>query len=103
MYANFEIQPIKLEDVVTAYVGKPHCCMCGCSGEYYYQKAMQEYAGKRRGYPVSDDEINDKKVLRVFNKVIKAQLAGITVTNIKDYIFTAIIGKTQYTLYLKET
>jgi hypothetical protein len=65
------------------YVGKPHSCMCGCSGTYHESKD------------------NFSKCKRVINKMSKNAGHGIEV--IKDYIYTIIIGNTQYSLYLKET
>ena len=89
-----------MSNVNTVYVGKPHRCMCGCSGKYTYTKACQEKSGEDRGYKVADCEVNDAKVQRIINKIRKNQNLGIEV--IDNYIYTVIIGKTQYSLYLFE-
>lgn len=88
---------IKLSDIYSIYVGKPNRCMCGCSGKFTYAKKYQEYSTKDRGYQVTDDEINDARIKRVFNKMKKF---AENVEVIRGEIYTAIIGKTQYTIYL---
>ena len=45
--------------------------MCGCRGKYAYPKARQEQGGKDRGYAVADDEVSDRSVKILFNKVMK--------------------------------
>ena len=93
--------PFNLVDVVDAYVGKPHTCMCGCAGKYYYSKLNKDYGSAHRGYKVEDDEINDSKIARIYNKM-KSNLDRVDVKSLENYIYTMIIGKTQYTLYLKD-
>ena len=101
----FELPNFELPQINSVYVGKPGACMCGCSGKYYYTKDNQKASSKRRGYKVTDDEVSDSKVARVLSKVKRSEENGIEI--IKDratgepYIFTAIIGKTQYTIYKK--
>lgn len=94
-----ELPRFNLNDVSSVYVGKPNKCMCGCSGKYYYTKVNQIWSGKVRGYIVKDDEVSDAKVMRVISKVRANQHVGIE--NIDNKIFTLILGKTQYTIYLK--
>jgi len=84
------------DDVICAYIGKPHACMCGCSGDYYYTSMNAERGGKERGYKVEPDEINDDKV----NKILKVFEAGGRIENLDDYIFTLIRNERQYTIYL---
>lgn len=64
--------------IESVYAGKPHACMCGCSGKY---------------------SKNDKNIQRVINKIKKNSPIEIEVLD--GYIYTVIIGKTQYTIYLK--
>ena len=94
---------IEIKDVLKAYSGKPHRCMCGCSGTYSYSKLRQKEGGEDRGYEVHDDEVNDARIKRIFNKFYKEDGIKIEVIIENDggYIFTKVIGKTQYTLYLK--
>jgi len=84
------------EDVSCVYVGKPNCCMCGCSGDYFYTSKNAAKAGQDRGYEVTEDEINDAKV----NTVLELFEQSGRIENIYDYIFTKIIGGKRYTIYL---
>lgn len=90
---------IKIDNVVSVYVGKPNMCMCGCAGTYTYSEKHRVYASNKRGYQVQDKEVNDKKVKRVVKKVMNTKEE---LEIIDGYIFTTVIGKTQYTVYCKE-
>lgn len=96
-----EMPKLKIEDIKSVYIGKPYACRCGCSGVYYYPQINKELAGEDRGYQVEDDEINDEKVMRVYNKLVKFAKNGIDVqiSLNKEYIFTIVIGKKEYSLY----
>jgi hypothetical protein len=72
--------------------------MCGCAGTYSYNKINQKWSGENRGYEVTDNEVNEKRIKRVVNKVRKNQNLGIE--NIDDYIYTVVVGNTQYSIYL---
>lgn len=95
---SFEVP--ELAKVVKVYVGKPHTCMCGCAGRYTYPKCNQEFGGTDRGYSVGDEEVDDKRATRILNKVKKNAHLGIEVLD--NYIYTVIVGKTQYTVYMKQ-
>ncbi len=95
----FEMPKISLNQISSAYNGKPGC-MCGCNGKYSYLKMNQEYASKDRGYEVSDDEISQRSVVFVWNKLIKEAKRGIEV--IGNYIYLMDIGERRYALYLKK-
>lgn len=91
---------LELKDINCAYIGKPNECMCGCSGEYFYTKANQEKSGKNRGYKVSDEEVDERKIQTVLVKMIKNAEKGIEVLDLGDrYIFTLILGSKQYVIY----
>jgi hypothetical protein len=96
----YVLPEIKLEQVDSVYIGKPGRCMCGCSGNYTYTKANQEWSGKHRGYAVDDEAVNDKRVQYVISKIAKNAAAGIECT--QDYIYQQVIGQTQYDIYLKQ-
>lgn len=92
-----QIITIDVNKVSSVYVGKPHMCMCGCAGVYYYTSQNKDWSSKNRGYALDEDDINDAKVIRVIQKFVKdPQIAD----NIDNYIFTKVIGKTQYTIYM---
>jgi hypothetical protein len=99
-YKIYELPRIKWNNINCTYIGKPHSCMCGCSGKYSYIKETQIYAGKNRGYDVPANDIHEKSVKFTINKLQKFQTNGIEV--IKDYIYSLNIGNKQYTLYLQK-
>lgn len=91
MTNNIHLQP---EDIQCAYSGKPGCA-CGCNGKYYYAKKFQAEAGKRRGYPVTKNEVNDTQIVRILN-VIKENAAAAEVGS--SYI-SVTVGNRVYTVY----
>ena len=94
-----ELPEIKIEQVDCVYIGKPNLCRCGCAGKYVYTKANLKWSSANRGYTVTADEVSDKKVQSVINKMRKNQTMGIQV--LENYIFSLQIGKTEYSIYLK--
>ena len=99
------IEFVKLPDIKNihvVYTGRPNKCMCGCSGKYSYAKQYQKEESKRRGYSVRDDEVSEAIIKRVFKKMQVALSQGYNIEVIKNYIWTTIIGNTQYTIYTEE-
>jgi hypothetical protein len=90
--------PFDVSKIYTAYVGKPHKCMCGCSGTYYYSTMGYNELKKQKSYEVEGEKPNDAKVARIYNKMKANATRGVEV--IGDYIYTVIVGQTQYTVYL---
>lgn len=91
--------PFSVDQVHQAYIGKPHKCMCGCSGTYYTSRAGLDAMAKD-DYR-KDQEPNEEKIQKIYNKMVKNAL-NVGVEVIDDYIFTEIIGATQYTIYLHD-
>lgn len=69
-------EPINRDDVLSVYNGEAGKCCCGCAGKHSYPKSgiARQVAGKKRGYPITDDECSDRSVTFVVNK-INANLA----------------------------
>jgi len=64
-----EIEPITdINSVVKVYSGKPGC-MCGCKGRWIYASAYRDLASKNRGYKINDDEVSDKSIKLIVNKM----------------------------------
>lgn len=61
---------MKLDNVFKVYSGKPGC-MCGCNGKYKMASAHAVFAAAERGYAVDADDISDRSVKIIFNKIIK--------------------------------
>jgi len=59
------VNNIARETVISVYSGRAHRCCCGCSGIHRYASAHRELGGKRRGYEISDSEVNDRHVTKV--------------------------------------
>lgn len=89
---------ILIEQIDSAYIGKPDKCMCGCSGTYSYSSMNREKSSKSRGYKINDDEVNDKRVKFILDRMRKFQANGVYVLD--DYIYSVYIGTRQYTIYL---
>ena len=95
-----QMPQLELNQVVSAYSGKPNKCMCGCSGKYNYTSVNREVGSKRRGYEVGDDEINDNGVQRILNKMTRYQELGIEVQNVDGgHCLTLEVNGRQYTVY----
>ncbi len=55
--------------VTSVYSGR-HGCACGCRGKHSYSAAfVAAHPDGKRGYKVTPDEVNDKTVKMMFNKV----------------------------------
>lgn len=70
METNVTLTKVNLDAVMAVYSGKPGC-MCGCNGKYTYASKHRELAGKDRGYEVCDDEVNDRSMKVLVNKMLK--------------------------------
>ncbi len=60
---------LEINQIASVYSGKDGECCCGCSGKHYYAKAHQAASSKSRGYAVTDDEVSDRMVKKVVNKI----------------------------------
>ena len=56
-------------DIIRVYNGKIGC-MCGCMGKYKTTPSFRELVGEQRGYPVEDDEVNERSVKIIAKKVL---------------------------------
>lgn len=101
-------KPLKVEDVASVYVGKNGMCCCGCAGTHTYASDYVTESSEYRGYDVSEDEVDDKKVKRVVNKINKnlsdETAEALVVTN--DSAFTqyvsVVLGTRLYIAYIKK-
>lgn len=59
----------KLENVRSVYSGVVGKCMCGCCGKHSYAEAHRAEASKDRGWQVSDEQVSDRSVRTIANKV----------------------------------
>jgi hypothetical protein len=63
---------LTIDNVSSVYSGKRGMCACGCAGKHTYSTTHKAWASKDRGYEVGDDEVNDRTVKNIFNKVMNA-------------------------------
>jgi len=56
--------------ITSVYSGINGRCCCGCSGKHRYASKYRESASNRRGYVVSDEEVSDRSVKIISNKVL---------------------------------
>lgn len=59
---------INKETVAKVYSGKSGC-MCGCRGTYKVALLYKELAGVDRGYTFKDEDVSDRSVSFVVNKL----------------------------------
>lgn len=64
---------LTLENVQSVYSGKPGCC-CGCNGTHKYPSDARGRDKELRGYDIGEDEISDRSVKIIFNKVFGGKL-----------------------------
>lgn len=60
---------LNISNVTRVYNGRIGC-MCGCNGKYSTNPAHREVVGEQRGYPVSDEECNERSVKIIAKKVM---------------------------------
>lgn len=90
---------LTLDNVASVYSGKRGMCCCGCAGKHTYASALRDEASKSRGYVVRDEEVNDRTVKMIFNKVMKAYYKD--VTKISDTCYSYETDTRLYVVYLK--
>ena len=62
--------PIDKAKVLSVYSGADGCA-CGCQGKHKYRAdaELRALGSKRRGYTVTDDEVSERSVTIVVNKI----------------------------------
>jgi hypothetical protein len=91
-------EKVVLEKVMSVYSGIDGKCCCGCSGKHTYASAHVRTGSRHRGYPVKDDEVNDRVVKRVVNKINRLIDAGEPVSIDEDFV-SAVVGRRVYIAY----
>ena len=87
---------LTLDNVASVYSGKRGMCCCGCSGKHTYASALRAEASKSRGYEVRDEEVNDRTVKMIFNKLMQNEFEKISET-----CYSYETGSRLYVVYLK--
>lgn len=61
---------IDVSKVRSVYSGRPGCA-CGCRGTYKHAAAHRASAQAHQGYPIADDEVSDRSVTLIVNKIAR--------------------------------
>lgn len=61
---------LTIDKVMSVYSGKPGCA-CGCRGKHTTSHKNRELAAKHRGYAYADEDVSDRTVKLIFNKVMR--------------------------------
>ena len=61
---------MNISNITRVYTGKANACMCGCKGRYRTASLFRNHVGQERGYPVTDDEVSDRSIKLVANRVL---------------------------------
>lgn len=77
---------IAFENVASTYSGKNHRCCCGCAGKHTYTTQHQEWSTKNRGYAVDEEDMSDRGVKIIINKMNKLIMEGYEVELNENYI-----------------
>lgn len=98
---------IKINDVMSVYSGINGQCCCGCAGKHTYASQHQKIASKNRGYEVDDEEVSDRTVKLIVNKMnkylaITGNKPEFTTKKMLKELVSIVIGKRLYIAYLKK-
>lgn len=83
--------------VASVYSGIDGKCCCGCSGKHSYASEHVDWSSNNRGYQVTQDEVNDRSVKLISNKIFNSP----TMKDEGSYA-CAIVGKRLLIAYFKE-
>jgi len=87
---------VDIATVSSVYSGIDGRCCCGCSGKYTYAKQHQAWSSKDRGYEVTDDEVSDRVVKMMVNKMNKLFETGYKVEFQESSFVSVVKGSRVY-------
>lgn len=62
---------IDINKVQSVYSGKNGRCCCGCAGKHTYASKYKKVGSRDRGYVVQPEEVSDRTVKLIVNKMNK--------------------------------
>ena len=68
---------IEIQKVASVYSGINGRCCCGCAGKHTYASANRPWSSKNRGYRVRDEEVSDRTVKLIVNKMNRLIAGGV--------------------------
>ena len=104
---NDVLNILTIDAIRSVYSGTRGKCCCGCSGNHRYASAYVDESTKNRGYDIDSNEVSDRSVKTVFNKIKKNFEEGVSdaYLNVSEAFGTSIAllhGNRTYVLYLTE-
>lgn len=84
---------MNFSNVVSVYEGRNGACCCGCKGAHVYREDTREAAAERRGYGVSDDEVDDARFDRILAEMVEDASHGRVECWGDDYVATVRGGR----------
>ena len=87
---------IDKDSIAHVYSGKAGACACGCKGKHTYASAYVAQSEFNRGYAIQPDEVSDKTVTRIVNKI---EAAAIQEREDEPSYACAVIGGRIYIAY----
>jgi len=90
---------IELANVASVYSGKDGKCCCGCAGKHTYASAHREWASQNRGYKVEDEDVSDRTVKLIVNKMNKLFEGGATPDYVEQDFVSVVTGARLYVAY----
>ena len=98
---KMKIQDIQVKDVMSVYSGIAGRCCCGCAGKHTYNSKYVNQASEHRGYEVRPEEVSDRTVALILNKVKKnADSLDVDVPRKGFDFFSVTVGNRLYVVYL---
>lgn len=97
---TMKIADVSPDQVMSVYSGKANYCCCGCAGNHRYNSKHVRAASKWRGYPVRPEEISDRSVAIVLNKIKRYADCIDMVPEGSANFFSAVAGDRLYIAYL---
>lgn len=99
VYAN---SIIDLKQIQSVYSGKNGKCCCGCAGKHTYASAHRAAASKNRGYEITDNEISDRSVKLIVDKIIALSKEGKVDMIRRDFISAVNDDRLYIAYFLKD-
>jgi len=93
---------VELNKVASVYSGQDGSCCCGCSGKHTYASQYRDWSSKDRGYEVKENEVSDRSVKTLVNKMNKLFEDGVEKEDGDDpsNLVSVVNGNRLYIAYL---
>jgi hypothetical protein len=83
-----KVTRLNVEHVASVYSGRNGKCCCGCAGKHSYASRHRFWASSNRGYAVDSNEVSDRSVKTIVNKMMKA--GNMKLSRSGDHVYTVV-------------